>query len=127
MRADRPSRLMRSSARSGGRNTLENPNLLRGLALSKVVKFADYWTDDTQLCPAPCCPTGATTYASLSQLAEAPGWGPGHSNMRVVTIIGLLPITIIEGSSGLRTAEVTISERWFRCARSARVDALASR
>jgi len=58
---------------------VENPNLLRGLAPSMVVKFADYWTDGTRQYPAPCYPTGATTYASLSQLAEAPGWGPGHS------------------------------------------------
>jgi len=43
---------MRSSARRGDRDAVENPNLLHGLAQSKVVKFADYWTDDTQQYPA---------------------------------------------------------------------------
>ena len=31
----------------GDRDARENPNLLRGLAQSMVVKFADYWTEET--------------------------------------------------------------------------------
>jgi hypothetical protein len=37
---------------AGGRNALENPDLLCDLAQSKVVKFANYWTDDTQQYPS---------------------------------------------------------------------------
>jgi len=34
------------------RDALENPNLLRGLAQIMVVKFADYWTEETWRYPA---------------------------------------------------------------------------
>ena len=54
--------------------------MLRGLAQSMVVKFADYWTEETGQYPARLLSDWrATTYASLSQRTEAPGWGPGHS------------------------------------------------
>jgi hypothetical protein len=36
----------------GDRNALENPNCMRGLAQSMVVKFADYWTEETGQYPS---------------------------------------------------------------------------
>jgi len=64
----------------GDRDALENRNLLRGLAESMVVKFADYWKEETGQYPARLLfDWRATTYASLSQLTEAPGCGSGHS------------------------------------------------
>jgi len=36
----------------GDCDALENPNLLRGLAQSMVVKFADDWTEETGQYPA---------------------------------------------------------------------------
>ena len=36
----------------GGRDALENRNLLRGLAESMVVKFDDYWKEETGQYPA---------------------------------------------------------------------------
>jgi len=36
----------------GAHDALENPNLLRGLAQIMVVKFADYWTEETWRYPA---------------------------------------------------------------------------
>ena len=58
----------------GGRDALENRNLLRGLAESMVVKFADYWKEETGQYPARLLfDSRATTYASLSQLTEAAG------------------------------------------------------
>ena len=51
----------------GDRDARENPNLLRGLAQSIVVKFADYWTEETGQYPARLLSDWrATTYASLS-------------------------------------------------------------
>ena len=45
-----------------------------------VVKFADYWKEETGQYPARLLfDWRTTTYASLSQLTEAPGCGSGHS------------------------------------------------
>ena len=45
-----------------------------------VVKFADYWKEETGQYPARLLfDWRTTTYASLSQLTESPGCGSGHS------------------------------------------------
>ncbi len=55
----------------GDRDALEHRNLLRDLAESMVVKFADYWKEETGHYPARLLfDWRATTYASLSQLTQ---------------------------------------------------------
>ena len=80
----------------GDRDALENRNLLRGLAESMVVKFADYWEEETGQYPARLLfDWRATTYASLSQLTEAPGCAPGHS-FRFVRCCKASPIPSVQ-------------------------------
>ncbi len=55
----------------GDRDALEHRNRLRDLAESMVVKFADYWKEETGHYPARLLfDWRATTYASLSQLTQ---------------------------------------------------------